>query len=96
MRQPLVIDDALRRIRGEYLEMPGLRLTTQQAQRLWNLDHVTCEVLLNALVDTQFLWRTADGAFVRYDPGSPGRPGPAASRQTIAVLEPASPGLARA
>ena len=96
MRQPLVIDDALRRIRGEYLEMPGLSLTTRQAQRLWNLDRVACEVLLNALVDTQFLWRTADGAFVRYDSGSPVRSGPAPSRRTLAVSAPASAGLARA
>lgn len=58
-------DDALCRIRGEYLEMPGLRLTVLQAQRLWNLDSARCEVLLGALVDAHFLWRTADGAFVR-------------------------------
>lgn len=25
------------RIRGEFLEMPGLKLTTAQACRLWNL-----------------------------------------------------------
>ena len=28
-------DSILRRICGEYLEMPGLRLTQPQAQRLW-------------------------------------------------------------
>jgi hypothetical protein len=28
----------LRRIRGEYLEMPGLCLTLAQAQRLWGLE----------------------------------------------------------
>jgi len=42
-QQP-VTDDALIRIRGEYLEMPGLRLTTRQAQRLWHFDHARCEV----------------------------------------------------
>jgi hypothetical protein len=66
-----VTDDALVRIRGEYLEMPGLRLTTRQAQRLWHLDGARCEVLLNALVDAHFLWRTADGAFIRRDGNSP-------------------------
>jgi hypothetical protein len=60
-----VPDEALRRIRGEYLEMPGLRLTTAQAQRLWNLDRRTCEELLGSLVDTRFLAKTRDGSFVR-------------------------------
>ena len=58
-------DDVLCRIRGEYLEMPGLRLTTAQAQRLWNLDRPTCENMLGALVATRFLQQTRDGSFVR-------------------------------
>jgi hypothetical protein len=60
-----VQDDTLRRIRGEYLEMPGLRLTTAQAQRLWNLDRRTCENLLGSLVASRFLSKTRDGSFVR-------------------------------
>lgn len=59
------IDDALRRVRGEYMEMPGLRLTAAQAQRLWGLDRASCDALLEALVDAKFLLRTRDGAFVR-------------------------------
>ena len=62
--QPL---EVLRRVQGEYLEMPGLRLTTAQAQRLWGLDPAVCESLLDALVDARFLFRTRDGAFVRSD-----------------------------
>jgi hypothetical protein len=58
-------DEVLRRVRGEYLEMPGLRLTSAQAQRLWGLDRVSCDALLGALVDSKFLFRTRDGAFVR-------------------------------
>ena len=50
---------------GEYIEMPGLRLTTAQAQRLWGLDRASCDALLDALVDAKFLFRTRDGAFVR-------------------------------
>ena len=69
-QQP-VTDDGLVRIRAEYLEMPGLRLTTRQAQRLGHLDGARSEVFLNALVDAHFLWRTADGAFVRRDGNSP-------------------------
>ena len=58
-------DDVLRRVRGEYTEMPGLRLTTAQAQRLWGLDRAACDALLHALVDAKFLSKTRDGAFVR-------------------------------
>ena len=32
------LSELLGRIRGEYLEMPGLKLTLAQAQRLWGLD----------------------------------------------------------
>jgi hypothetical protein len=63
--QPL--DDVLRRVQGEYIEMPGLRLTTAQAQRLWGLDRAACDALLGALVDAKFLFRTRDGAFMRSD-----------------------------
>ena len=59
--------DALRRVQGEYIEMPGLRLTIAQAQRLWGLDRAVCDALLGALVDAKFLFRTRDGAFVRAD-----------------------------
>ena len=60
-------DEVLRRVKGEYIEMPGLRLTTAQAQRLWNLDRAACDALLDALVESKFLFRTRDGAFVRSD-----------------------------
>jgi len=60
-------EDAIRRARGEYLEMPGLRLTEAQARRLWGLDQASCSLLLQALVDAHFLSRTRDGAFVRTD-----------------------------
>ena len=65
------IQDVVRRIRGEFLEMPGLRLTAQQARRLWRLDETACDAVLGALVDAQFLARTRDGAFVRQDGNSP-------------------------
>jgi hypothetical protein len=54
----------LRRIQGEFREMPGLRLTIRQAQRLWNLDQVVCESLLAALVDVRFLIES-DGVFLQ-------------------------------
>ena len=55
MEQPL---DVLRRVKGEYLEMPGLRLTIAQAQRLWGLDRSMCDALLGTLVEAKFLFRT--------------------------------------
>jgi len=51
-------------VRGEYLEMPGLRLTKQQAQRLWALDLATCDELLATLVGAQFLRRTHSGEYM--------------------------------
>ena len=65
--QPQPLDEVIRRVQGEYIEMPGLRLTTAQAQRLWGLDRSACDTLLGALVDAKFLFRTRDGAFVRSD-----------------------------
>ncbi len=64
-------DDVLRRVQGEFLEMPGLRLTEPQARRLWNLDQTSCESLLGMLVAEKFLFRTRDGAFMRLDHGGP-------------------------
>lgn len=61
------IDQMLQRIQGEFIEMPGLRLTAEQAQRLWGLEQGICSALLTALVDAGFLVRTRDGAFVRKD-----------------------------
>jgi hypothetical protein len=58
-------DQLLRRIRGEYLEMPGLRLTPLQAQRLWGLDEHTCTLLLESLTVEKFLCRKANGTYAR-------------------------------
>ena len=45
----------LHRVHGEYMEMPGLRLTLAQACRLWNVDQATSLDVLNQLVDEHFL-----------------------------------------
>ena len=57
----------LERVRGEFLEMPGLRLTRAQARRLWALDEATCDAILSALVDTRFLVHSGNVAFMRAD-----------------------------
>ena len=53
----------LNRVRGEFLEMPGLRLRVEQAQRLWNLDRASCEIVLASLVESKFLRRYSDEAY---------------------------------
>jgi hypothetical protein len=67
------IDDVLQRIQGEFVEMPGLRLTAAQAQRLWGLERDVCNAMLGALVDAKFLSQTRDGAFIRTDGARPTR-----------------------
>ena len=64
-------DEVIRRVQAEFLEMPGLRLTEPQARRLWGLDAASCSDLLVSLVDSKFLFRTRDGAFMRVEPGTP-------------------------
>jgi hypothetical protein len=76
-------DGLLRRIRGEFLEMPGLRLTEAQAARLWGIDLPVCSELLRALIDTRFLFRTRDGAVMRVDPGTPLKAGLSPSTKRI-------------
>ena len=67
------VEEALRRIKSEFVEMPGLRLSTAQAQRLLGLDAQFCDAILAALVDAKFLLKTGDGIFVRADHGAPRR-----------------------
>ncbi len=55
------------RIKAEYREMPGMRLTAAQASRLWGLEQAHCHVLLEALVGIGYLRRTAHGAYVLED-----------------------------
>lgn len=52
------------RVRGEYAEMPGLRLTLGQACRLWQMDASTCERLLDQLVRERFLYKTNGGCYI--------------------------------
>jgi hypothetical protein len=79
------IDDVLQRIQGEFVEMPGLRLTAAQAQRLWGLERDVCNALLGALVDAKFLSQTRDGSFVRMEGARPTRLMDTKGGQTLAV-----------
>jgi hypothetical protein len=66
----------VRRIYSEYLEMPGLRLTCAQAQRLWDLDRNRCLDALRILVDAGFLRTTDSGHYVRLTDGAATTPLP--------------------
>lgn len=55
-RRPHMTDILHERVRGEYREMPGLRLTIAQAARLFNLEPNQCEQVLDALVTDGALW----------------------------------------
>ncbi len=68
VREGEVSEEVLVRIKTEYLEMPGLRLTLAQARRLWNLDAETCERALTLLVEAGFLLRTPAGQYARRHP----------------------------
>jgi hypothetical protein len=61
--------DLVWRIRGEYLEMPGLALTIEQAARLWSLERGACESALGALVELGFLQLDRDGRYLRRNGG---------------------------
>jgi hypothetical protein len=57
-------DQHLARIRSEYREMPGLKLTAAQASRFWNLGPEESRAALETLVEARILWRTSDGHYV--------------------------------
>jgi len=58
--------ELLTRVRCEFLEMPGLRLTAAQAARLWNVDCHTACGLLQVLADRRFLMQLRDGSYARW------------------------------
>ena len=55
----------LMRVRSEFLEMPGLRLTPRQAARLWGLEVALSDRVLAHLAEAGFLLCTRDGAYMR-------------------------------
>ena len=63
--QPTRYDHLVRAIAAEYREMPGLRLTRLQFQRLWNLDCAECEDVVRELVSRDYLAEGADGRLGR-------------------------------
>jgi hypothetical protein len=63
------LEDMLNRLRAEYLEMPGLRLTAAQMRRLRGIERMMCQSVLDALVDAKFLCMKSDGSYARLTSG---------------------------
>jgi hypothetical protein len=62
------IEDLVMRIEGEFLATPDLRLTIADAERRFGADEVTCEAVLEALVDATVLFKTHDRVYGRLFP----------------------------
>jgi len=63
-------DALLERVRAEFLEMPGLRLTREQAQRLCGVERALLQRVLDELVDARFLCVKPNGAYARLTDGA--------------------------
>ena len=55
----------LERVLAEYREMPGLALTIEQARRLWGCDAMTCQRIVDVLVERHVLRWTRDRRLIR-------------------------------
>jgi hypothetical protein len=55
--------ELVRRVRAEYEEMPCLRLTAAQAQRLFDLRPDVCNRVLTGLTVEKVLWLGSDGRY---------------------------------
>ena len=59
------VASALDAILGGYAHLPGLRLTREQACRIWSLDESRCQGMFDALVDAGFLRLGPDRTYLR-------------------------------
>jgi hypothetical protein len=59
------INMAVNRVRAEFSEMPGLRLSLPQAARLWGFDQADCRHVVDTLEHRGFLRWTSKGLIVR-------------------------------
>ena len=61
----MTLDNVEARVRAEFDEMPGLRLTITQASRLFGLDRDLCRTVVDRLVRVEYLRHTDGGAVTR-------------------------------
>jgi hypothetical protein len=70
----MTTQDVVSRIRAEFLEMPGMRLTIQQVERLFGIERILSQSVLDSLVDERFLCVTPDGLYGRLTEENVSRP----------------------
>ena len=61
-------EQILDRLRGEFREMPGMRLTLEQVQRLCGIEPPLCKLALETLVEAKFLRVGSDGTYMLFGP----------------------------
>ena len=59
------VPEAVQRLRGIFLEIPGTNLSLRDASRLASLEPGLCEHVLKALEQARFLSRASDGRYRR-------------------------------
>ncbi len=62
------IEEALQRLRAEFLDAPRLSVTPGDVARILAVDPPTARVVLHALEDAHFLARARNGRFTRVSP----------------------------
>lgn len=62
------LDELIRRIQGEFHEMPGLRLTLTQACWIWQVDLMTCRSVFAHLLKANVVYKTDDGYYMAVTP----------------------------
>ena len=83
----VAMQHTVERLRAEFLEMPGLRLTVDQIRRFCGLDPANCSAALNALVEERFLCAKPDGTYARLSDGDVARRRPAKAKRTSTSTE---------
>jgi len=73
----------LDRLRAEFLEMPGLRLTAEQVHRFCGVEAIACRSALDALVQENFLCAKPDGTYARSTDGRAPRRHPVKAALTL-------------
>jgi hypothetical protein len=62
-------EDVINVIRGEFNEMPGMKLTRDQFCRLWNLESDEAERVIRFLTSSRFLQRDRENRYGRATDG---------------------------
>ena len=59
------ITEMVQRVRGQFLEMPGLQLTARQIEQLCGVEADVCRAVLNRLVEAKFLRLKRNSTYAR-------------------------------